>query len=95
MIASLRRKPGNWMELDFSGVDGASPAFIEELFGFIEREMSDIWLVPTHYNESIRPLLNRHLSLLQHRRDQAWCLASIATEFGSCATSAEVSEAKP
>ncbi|QXP88919.1 STAS-like domain-containing protein [Methylococcus capsulatus] len=81
MIASLGRKAGNWIELDFSGVESASAAFTDELFGFVERELPDIWLVPTHYNETIRPLLNRHLSLLQQRRDRAWCLASIATGF--------------
>jgi hypothetical protein len=84
VIASLGRKAGNWIELDFSGVESVSAAFTDELFGFVEREVPDIWLVPTHYNERVRPLLNRHLSLLQQRREQAWCLASTATEFGSC-----------
>lgn len=85
VIASLGRKAGNWIELDFSGVVSVSAAFTDELFGFVEREVPDIWLVPTHYNETIRPLLNRHLSLLQQRRDRAWCLASIATGFEGCA----------
>ncbi|MDD2770150.1 MAG: hypothetical protein PHT19_15600 [Methylococcus sp.] len=86
VIASLGHKAGNWIELDFAGVDSVSAEFAEALFGFAEREMAGVWLVPTHYNERIRPYLNRHLSLLQHRRDQAWCGASIATEFGSGGT---------
>lgn len=94
VIASLGRKAGNWIELDFSGVESVSAAFTDELFGFVEREVPDIWLVPTHYNESVRPLLNRHLSLLQQRRDQAWCLASTATEFGSRAAFAGHSQTR-
>ncbi|UZR28699.1 STAS-like domain-containing protein [Methylococcus mesophilus] len=94
VIASLGRKAGNWVELDFSGVESVSAAFTDELFGFLEREVPDIWLVPTHYNESVRPLLNRHLSLLQLRRDQAWSRASTATEFGSCAALAGHSQSQ-
>lgn len=94
VIASLGRKAGNWVELDFSGVESVSAAFTDELFGFLEREVPDIWLVPTHYNESVRPLLNRHLSLLQQRRDHAWSRASTATEFGSCAALAGHSQSQ-
>lgn len=94
VIASLGRKAGNWVELDFSGVESVSAAFTDELFGFLEREVPDIWLVPTHYNENVRPLLNRHLSLLQQRRDQAWSRASTATEFGSCAALAGHSQSQ-
>ncbi|WP_198323570.1 MULTISPECIES: STAS-like domain-containing protein [Methylococcus] len=88
VIASLRHKAGNWIELDFSGVESVGAAFTDELFSFAEREAPDIWLVPTHYNETVRPLLNRQLSLLQQRRDRAWCLASTATDY-ACAESSQ------
>lgn len=87
VITTLSRKTANWIDLDFSGVDSVSSTFADEVFGFAEREMEGVWLIPTHYSLKIRPFLNHQLSVLQQRREQMWRAASISIEIAGYSAS--------
>ena len=72
----------NFIELDFSGLDGASLEFTELFFRHAEAELADVWLAPRNYDFSCARLVRPLLSRLQQQREQAWaagCETSMAT----------------
>jgi len=72
LIAALRSCRRNFVELDFSGVGGVSPAFSDQFFRLAEDELAEIWLEPRNYEASCNRLVKRLLSRLERQREQAW-----------------------
>lgn len=64
------------IELDFSGVNQVSNAFLELLYTRAHCAYPDIWLIPRHYHPRIRSHLHEHLYEIQRQRTEVWRIAS-------------------
>ncbi|NJD05432.1 MAG: hypothetical protein FIA97_02910 [Methylococcaceae bacterium] len=71
-VAAVNNDPRRWVELDFSGIAGASPEFTEELFRLADAADFDIWLVPVHYDIPATTLVIALKDRLQRQRDREW-----------------------
>jgi hypothetical protein len=72
LIAALRACQSNYVEMDFSGLQGVGTKFIDQFIRLAEVGLAETWLTPRNYGPSCNCLVNRLLTRLKRQREQAW-----------------------
>jgi hypothetical protein len=72
LIAALQTFQSNFIELDFTGVEGVSREFTDRFICLAETELPDAWLTPRHYHANCERLIKLLLTRLQLQRERAW-----------------------
>ena len=71
-VAAINNDPRRWVELDFSGIAGATLEFVEEFLRLADAADFDTWLVPIRYETPASALVIALKDRLQRQREREW-----------------------
>ena len=72
LVKAIHACQNNFIELDFSGVEGVSTEFRDQFLRLAGSELGETWLTPRNYGPSCNRLVKCLLSRLKRQREGAW-----------------------